>query len=185
MRAWTDRLGAGAAAGALAAGIRWLAHRGAGEVLAAMAVLGLVVLLAVPISPPVLDALVALDLAASALLLATALLAREPLRLAAFPTLILLTTLFRVALNVGSTRLILSRGEAGRVIEAFGRVVRGPSAWPRWRRASPSTPSPASRCPSTPTCAPASSTRPRPGGDGGRWSGRASSTGPWMVRSSS
>ena len=64
-----------------------------------------------------------LDLAASALLLSAALFAREPIRLASFPTLILLTTLFRVALNVGSTRSILSRGEAGHVIEAFGRVV--------------------------------------------------------------
>jgi type III secretion protein V len=107
----------------LASASRWLAGVGAGEAAMTLAVLGLVGLLVVPLSPGVLDGLVALDLAASALLLAGAILAREPLRLAAFPTLILLTTLFRVALNVGSTRLILSRGQAGRVIEAFGRVV--------------------------------------------------------------
>jgi type III secretion protein V len=112
------------AARTLLAGARELGGRGGlGEAVLALAVLGLVVLLAVPISPGVLDALVALDLGVSALLLAAALLAREPLRLSGFPALLLLTTLFRVALNVGSTRLILSRGEAGRVIEAFGRVV--------------------------------------------------------------
>ncbi len=111
--------------GALAvlSGARALGGRGGAEALLTLAVLGLVALLVIPLSPGALDALLALDLAASALLLAAALLAREPLRLSGFPALILLTTLFRVALNVGSTRLILSRGEAGRVIEAFGRVV--------------------------------------------------------------
>ncbi|HYD41455.1 MAG TPA: flagellar biosynthesis protein FlhA [Anaeromyxobacter sp.] len=107
----------------LVSGARAIGGRGLGEALLALAVLGLVVLLVVPLSPGALDALLALDLAASALLLTAALLAREPLRLSGFPALLLLTTLFRVALNVGSTRLILSRGEAGRVIEAFGRVV--------------------------------------------------------------
>jgi type III secretion protein V len=100
-----------------------LPRRGAGEALFALAVLGLVILLVTPLAPAALDALVTLDLAASATLLSAALFAREPVRLASFPTLILLTTLFRVALNVGSTRLILSRGQAGHVIEAFGRVV--------------------------------------------------------------
>jgi type III secretion protein V len=109
--------------GALAAGEARLAALGAGETALALGVLGLVGLLVVPLAPGALDVLVTVNLAASALLLTAALLAREPLRIAAFPTLILLTTLFRVALNVGSTRLILSRGQAGRVVEAFGRVV--------------------------------------------------------------
>jgi type III secretion protein V len=95
----------------------------AGEALFALAVLGLVALLVTPLGPDALDLLVVLALAAAALVLAVALFAREPLRFSSFPTVILLTTLFRVALNVCSTRLILSRGQAGRVIEAFGRVV--------------------------------------------------------------
>jgi type III secretion protein V len=102
---------------------RALSGRGLGEGLFALAVLGVVLLLATPLSPAALDSLVSLDLAAAAAVLAVSLLAREPLRFASFPTLLLLTTLFRVALNVASTRLILSRGDAGRVIEAFGRVV--------------------------------------------------------------
>jgi type III secretion protein V len=97
--------------------------RGAGDVLLALAVLALVVLLVAPLPPAALDALIASNLAASATLLVVTLFARDALRFASFPTLLLLTTLFRVALSVSSTRLLLSRGEAGRVIEAFGRVV--------------------------------------------------------------
>ena len=60
------------------------------------------------------------------LLLATALYLRDPLRFASFPTLLLLATLYRLSLNVSSTRLILLQADAGRVIEAFGSfVVRG------------------------------------------------------------
>jgi type III secretion protein V len=76
-----------------------------------------------PLSPAVLDALLALSLAGSATILVVTLFARSALSFASFPTLLLLTTLFRLALSVSSTRLVLSRGEAGRVIEAFGRVV--------------------------------------------------------------
>ncbi|HEX9307789.1 MAG TPA: flagellar biosynthesis protein FlhA [Anaeromyxobacter sp.] len=97
--------------------------RGAGEAVFALAVLAIVLLLVAPLSPGLLDALLALNLAGSATILVVTLFARSALRFASFPTLLLLTTLFRLALNVSSTRLVLSRGEAGRVIEAFGRVV--------------------------------------------------------------
>lgn len=97
--------------------------RSSGEALFALAVLGLVLLLVTPLAPGVLDLLLAANLAAAATVLVVTLFARDALRFASFPTLLLLTTLFRLALNVSSTRLVLSRGEAGRVIEAFGRVV--------------------------------------------------------------
>ena len=97
--------------------------RGAGDALFALAVLAVVLLLVAPLPPPLLDALLALNLAAAAAILVTTLFARSALGFASFPTLLLLTTLFRLALNVSSTRLVLSRGEAGRVIEAFGKVV--------------------------------------------------------------
>jgi type III secretion protein V len=97
--------------------------RGAGDALFALAVLAIVILLVAPLPPPLLDALLALNLAAAAAILVVTLFARTALGFASFPTLLLLTTLFRLALNVSSTRLVLSRGEAGRVIEAFGRVV--------------------------------------------------------------
>ncbi|HSN91243.1 MAG TPA: flagellar biosynthesis protein FlhA [Anaeromyxobacteraceae bacterium] len=97
--------------------------RGAGDVLFALGVLAVIVLLVAPMPPPLLDVCLALNLALSATILVVTLFARDALRFASFPTLLLLTTLFRLALNVSSTRLVLTRGEAGRVIEAFGRVV--------------------------------------------------------------
>jgi type III secretion protein V len=97
--------------------------RGAGDALLAGAVLAVVLLLVAPLSPALLDVLLAVNLAGSATILVVTLFARSALRFASFPTLLLLTTLFRLALSVSSTRLVLSRGEAGRVIEAFGRVV--------------------------------------------------------------
>jgi len=97
--------------------------RGAGQVGFALAVLAVVVLLVAPVPPVLLDAGLALSLALAATVLVVTLLARDALAFATFPSLLLLTTLFRLALSVSSTRLILTRGEAGRVIEAFGRVV--------------------------------------------------------------
>jgi type III secretion protein V len=97
--------------------------RGAGEALFAVAVLAIVALLVAPLPPAALDACIALNLAVAATILVVTLFSPDALRFASFPTLLLLTTLYRVALNVGSTRLILSRGEGGRVIAAFGRVV--------------------------------------------------------------
>jgi type III secretion protein V len=107
--------------GALAARVR-----GSGDVLFAAAVLGAVSLLVAPVPPPLLDLGLALSLALSASVLLAALLAREPLRLSALPAILLLGTLLRLALSVASTRLVLTRGEAGRVVQAFGEVlVRG------------------------------------------------------------
>ncbi len=97
--------------------------RGAGDALFALAVLAIVVLLVAPLRPRALDALLAANVAFSATILVVTLFARNALGFATFPSLLLLTTLFRLALNVSSTRLVLSRGEAGRVIEAFGNVV--------------------------------------------------------------
>ena len=97
--------------------------RGAGDALFALSVLAVVLLLVMPLPPAALDVLLAANLAASATILVVTLFARDALRFASFPTLLLLTTLFRLALEVSSTRLVLSRGQAGRVIVAFGRVV--------------------------------------------------------------
>lgn len=97
--------------------------RSSGEALFALAVLSIVLLLVAPLGPALLDVGLAANLALSATILVVTLFSREALRFASFPTLLLLTTLFRLALNVSSTRLILGRGEGGRVIEAFGKVV--------------------------------------------------------------
>jgi type III secretion protein V len=107
--------------------VRWLAvlardGRGSDLLLAAGA-LALVAVLVAPLPPALLDVLLAANLALSATILVVTLFAKDALGFASFPTLLLFTTLFRLALNVSSTRLVLTRGDAGRVIEAFGRVV--------------------------------------------------------------
>ncbi len=80
----------------------------------------------VPLPAFVLDLGIAINLASSISLLVAALYAKDALKVAAFPTLLLVTTLFRLAMNVSSTRLALSEGHAGEIIQAFGEfVVRG------------------------------------------------------------
>lgn len=87
------------------------------------AVVGMMIL---PLPPAVLDVLLATNIALAALVLVTALMSDRALSLSTFPSLLLMTTLFRLALNVSTTRMILSTGSAGAVVEAFGRfVVRG------------------------------------------------------------
>ena len=80
----------------------------------------------VPLPSAAVDLLLSLSLAASVLLLVASLAVRRSVDFLTFPSLLLLVTLSRLALNVATTRLILSEGEAGRVIDAFaGLVVRG------------------------------------------------------------
>jgi flagellar biosynthesis protein FlhA len=87
---------------------------------------GTVLLLVLPIPPFLLDGLLALSIAISLLTLLVILYLRQPADFTGFPTLLLFVTLFRLSLNVASTRLILLDGYAGHVIEAFGNfVVRG------------------------------------------------------------
>ncbi len=89
-------------------------------------VIAILAMMVVPLPTALLDLLIALNLSFGVLLLCASLYVREPLHFAAFPTLLLLSTLYRLALNVSSTRLILLQADAGRVIEAFGQfVVRG------------------------------------------------------------
>jgi type III secretory pathway component EscV len=85
-----------------------------------------VLMMVLPLPTALLDLLLVTNLAVSLLLLLSAIGARSPLALSSLPTLLLVTTLFRLALNVSSTRLILLQADAGRVIAAFGDfVVRG------------------------------------------------------------
>ncbi|MBX7115379.1 MAG: flagellar biosynthesis protein FlhA [Myxococcaceae bacterium] len=96
------------------------------EVVLAAMVSAIVAAMVVPLPEWALDIGIALNLAAGVALLVAALQAKEPLKLATFPTLLLFTTLFRLAMNVSSTRLALTDGHAGEIIQAFGDfVVRG------------------------------------------------------------
>ena len=92
-----------------------------------LAVVAVVAMMVIPLPAPILDLLLAMNIGFAVLLLLAALNARRALDLAAFPSLLLIATLFRLGLNLSSTRLILSTGSAGRVIEAFGSFVIGGS----------------------------------------------------------
>jgi flagellar biosynthesis protein FlhA len=99
-----------------------------GEVIMALAVISVIIFLILPIPSFLLDMLLALSITSAILILMTALLIKKPLEFSAFPTVLLVTTLFRLSLNVASTRLILSHGHegdvaAGATIKAFGRLI--------------------------------------------------------------
>jgi len=97
------------------------------DAILAVGVLGLVLTLVTPLPPAVLDVLLAVNITTSLLLLLVTMNAHSSTELSSFPTLLLFATLFRLGLNVASTRLILSGGEAGTIIEAFGTYVAGES----------------------------------------------------------
>ncbi len=89
----------------------------------ALLVLMAIGLLIFPIPAEAIDLLLSLQLALSVLLLLSVLNHSKPLELGALPSFLLLSTLFRLALNLSTTRLILGQGYAGRMVEAFGRTV--------------------------------------------------------------
>lgn len=100
--------------------------RKSSDVVLAVAMAAVLGALIIPLPPWLLDLGLAINLAAGVSLLVAALYAQDALKVTAFPTLLLFTTLFRLALNVSSTRLALAEGHAGEVIQAFGEfVVRG------------------------------------------------------------
>ncbi|MCY1020864.1 flagellar biosynthesis protein FlhA [Pyxidicoccus sp. MSG2] len=103
-----------------------LKARKSSDVVLAVAMAAVLGALIIPLPAWMLDAGLAVNLAAAVALLVAALRAKDALKVTAFPTLLLFTTLFRLALNVSSTRLALAEGHAGEVIQAFGEfVVRG------------------------------------------------------------
>ena len=107
----------------------WIAR---GEVALALGVVGIVVLLIIPIPAFMLDMLLAISITSAVLILMTSLLIKKPLEFTGFPMVLLVTTLFRLALNIASTRLILGHGHegvhgAGHIIEAFGKLMMGGS----------------------------------------------------------
>ena len=95
------------------------------DVVLALGVVGVLLVLIVPIPTFMVDVLLSLNIAVSLLLLMVALSASKSLEFSTFPSLLLFTTLFRLALNVASTRLVLLNGYAGQVINAFGHFVVG------------------------------------------------------------
>src|SRR3954452_25302796 len=102
------------------------ARFGVADAVLAGLVIAVVALMVVPLPTWLLDLLIASNLAASVVVLLVSMYVSEALKIASFPTLLLITTLIRLSLNVSSTRLILLQANAGEVIKAFGNfVVRG------------------------------------------------------------
>ena len=96
-----------------------------GEVLVIVGIVFVVGLLVLPLPTFFLDLFLALSIASSLVVLLVSLYATRPLDFSSFPALLLILTLYRLALNVSSTRLILGTGSAGKVIESFGNFVIG------------------------------------------------------------
>ena len=100
------------------------------EIILALGVMGILALLFVPLPAFMLDFFFAINITLSVIILLTVLFINRALEFSAFPMLLLLTTMLRLALNVASTRLILGEGHqstaaAGKVIETFGEVIMG------------------------------------------------------------
>lgn len=95
------------------------------DIAIAVAVLGMIIMLIIPIPTPLLDLLLTVNISLALIILLVTMYNNEPLKFSSFPTLLLITTLFRLSLNVSSTRLILLQGYAGNIIEKFGLFVLG------------------------------------------------------------
>ncbi len=91
----------------------------------AVALIGMVAMLILPLPEALLDLGLVLNLTGAVLILLTALYTTEPLQFSVFPALLLITTLFRLALEVSAMKLIIGTGSAGQVIATFGQVVIG------------------------------------------------------------
>src|SRR5215467_3596307 len=99
-----------------------------GEIALAAGILGILVVLLLPLPAWLLDVALSFSITFAILILMTSIFIRKPLEFSSFPTVLLISTMLRVALNLASTRLILSHGNegtdaAGQVIQAFGRLI--------------------------------------------------------------
>ncbi|MDX6699964.1 MAG: flagellar biosynthesis protein FlhA [Baekduia sp.] len=95
------------------------------DLIAAGVVVLVVVMLIIPLPPMLLDLFITLNISVALAIVVTTLYVKKALEFSAFPALLLITTLFRLAINVSVTRLILLHGDAGHVVEAFGKFVVG------------------------------------------------------------
>ncbi|WP_243230371.1 flagellar biosynthesis protein FlhA [Microbacterium sp. CIAB417] len=90
-------------------------------------VVGILLLLVVPVPPALLDVLIIVNILFALVILLTTMFVKKPLDFSVFPSLLLVATLFRLGLNVASTRLVLGEAYAGQVIEAFAHIAVGGS----------------------------------------------------------
>lgn len=98
------------------------------DILVPVAVVTIVIMMIIPLPPFLLDLLLTMNITIALVVVMVTIYMNEPLQFSVFPSLLLFTTLFRLALNVSSTRLILLHGYAGEVILSFGNFVVGGNA---------------------------------------------------------
>lgn len=108
---------------ALDAIIQLIARRS--EVVVTILVIGIIFMMILPLPTALVDVLIALNISISALLVVMVMYMPGPLAFSTFPALLLITTLFRLALSITTTRLILLQGDAGSIVETFGNFVVG------------------------------------------------------------
>lgn len=99
-----------------------------GDIFVALAIIGIILMIIIPVPKGMLDFLLSLNISLSLLILLLSMYAEDALQITIFPSLLLLTTLFRLSLNVSTTRGILKDADAGGVVEAFGNFVIGNDA---------------------------------------------------------
>ncbi|WP_433792342.1 flagellar biosynthesis protein FlhA [Actinoplanes sp. CA-252034] len=100
-------------------------NRNIGRFAVPIGVVGIIIMMVVPLPTFLLDLLIAVNITAALLVLLISMFVQKPLDFAVFPALLLVMTLFRLALNISATRLVLRDGDAGKVIHAFGSFVVG------------------------------------------------------------
>ena len=96
-----------------------------GDLVLVAGVAAIVALMVLPLPRMMIDALVALNIAFGIVLLLVAIYVRSPLEFSVFPSVLLIGTLFRLSLSIATTRMILLHGDAGHIIDTFGRLVAG------------------------------------------------------------
>lgn len=95
------------------------------DLIIAAAILGIVLLIIIPLPPLALDLFLTISITLALVIIMITMFTTEPLQFSIFPTLLLVTTLYRLALNISATRLILSEAQAGNIIKGFGEFVVG------------------------------------------------------------
>ena len=98
---------------------------GSSDVILAFFVIVIIMMIIIPVPPPVIDSLIAVNLTASICLIMISLYISKAVHLSVFPSLLLITTLFRIGIEISATRQILLHADAGEIIEAFGMYVVG------------------------------------------------------------
>ena len=95
------------------------------DLIVAALVVGVILIIVIPIRPALLDVLLSISITLSIVILLTTMFTTQPLQFSVFPSLLLVVTLYRLSLNIASTRLILNEAAAGNIISAFGDFVIG------------------------------------------------------------